>query len=96
MNKEELVRAVSSRIDFDLRQDRVTKLINITFKEITRALNKGDKVALIGFGTFSVAKRPARNGRNPKTGVSIQIPAKGAPKFTAGKELRKAVKDIHD
>lgn len=90
MNKEELVRAVSSQVD--LSQDKVTKTINVILKEITQALSKGDKVIFVGFGNFSVAKRSARNGRNPRTGVSIQIPARDTPKFTPGKELREAVR----
>lgn len=90
MNKEELVRAVSRQVD--LNQDKVVKTINVILQEITQALSKGDKVAFIGFGTFSVAKRAAKNGRNPKTGVSIQIPERNAAKFTAGKQLREAIK----
>jgi DNA-binding protein HU-beta len=58
---------------------------------ITSALKKGDRVALIGFGTFSVSQRKARNGRNPQTGATIKIAARRVPKFTAGFELKKAV-----
>lgn len=90
MNKEELVRAVSSQVD--LTQDQVVKTINSILQEITQALSKGDKVAFIGFGTFSAAKRAAKNGRNPKTGVPVQIPERNAAKFTAGKQLREAIK----
>nr|MCR5585478.1 HU family DNA-binding protein [Lachnospiraceae bacterium] len=57
----------------------------------TGALKKGDKIALVGFGTFEVVKRPARTGRNPQTKKAIQIPASKAPKFRAGKGLKDAV-----
>jgi nucleoid DNA-binding protein len=59
---------------------------------VKKALKKGERVTLVGFGTFSVAKRSARTGRNPQTGKEIKIAAKKVPKFTAGKELKKAVK----
>ena len=59
---------------------------------VKKALKKGNKVTLIGFGTFSVAKRSARKGRNPQTGEALKIAAKKVPKFTAGKALKVAVK----
>ena len=59
---------------------------------VTKALKKGDKVTLIGFGTFAVKKRSARKGRNPQTGEAIKIPATKVPKFTPGKKLRESVK----
>jgi DNA-binding protein HU-beta len=59
---------------------------------ITGALKKGDRVALVGFGSFSVSKRSARTGRNPQTGKEIKIPAKKVVKFKAGAELAKVVK----
>jgi nucleoid DNA-binding protein len=59
---------------------------------IKKSLKKGDKVTLIGFGTFSVTQRKARKGRNPQTGAEIKIPARKAPKFSAGSALKKAVK----
>jgi DNA-binding protein HU-beta len=58
---------------------------------VTAALKKGDKVSLVGFGTFSVSKRAARKGRNPQTGKEINIRASKSPKFKAGKALKKAV-----
>jgi DNA-binding protein HU-beta len=66
--------------------------INSILKAITKALKKGDKVTLIGFGTFSVTKRSARKGRNPQTGKEIKIAARKVPKFTPGKGLKTAVK----
>ncbi|MBW8005183.1 MAG: HU family DNA-binding protein [candidate division NC10 bacterium] len=61
-------------------------------KSIRDSLKKGKKVTLVGFGTFSVAKRAARNGRNPQTGRVIRIPAAKVPRFKAGKDLKSAVK----
>lgn len=66
--------------------------INSILRAITKALKKGDKVTLIGFGTFSVTKRAARKGRNPQTGKEIKIAARKVPKFTPGKALKVAVK----
>jgi DNA-binding protein HU-beta len=64
-----------------------------TFVEsVTTALKKGERVALVGFGTFSVAKRKARTARNPRTGETIQVPARKAAKFKAGRELKQAIK----
>ena len=59
---------------------------------VKKALKKGDKVVLIGFGTFSVSQRKARKGRNPQTGKEIKIPARKAPKFSAGKALKDGVR----
>lgn len=61
-------------------------------KSIRDSLKKGKRVTLVGFGTFSVAQRAARNGRNPQTGKVIRIPAAKVPRFKAGKDLRKAVR----
>jgi DNA-binding protein HU-beta len=66
--------------------------INSILQAITKALKKGDKVTLIGFGTFSVSKRAARKGRNPQTGKEIKIAARKVAKFTPGKVLKTAVK----
>ena len=59
---------------------------------VVKSVKKGSKVALVGFGTFSIAKRKARTGRNPQTGQKIQIPARKVPKFSAGKTFKNAVK----
>jgi DNA-binding protein HU-beta len=66
--------------------------VNSILGAITKALKKGDKVTLVGFGTFSVTKRAARKGRNPQTGKEIKIAARKVPKFTPGKGLETAVK----
>ena len=67
-------------------------MVNAVVVVVTKALKKGESVQITGFGTFGVAKRAARKGRNPATGKEIKIPAKTAPKFKAGALLRKAVK----
>jgi DNA-binding protein HU-beta len=68
------------------------KAVNAFTNTVTKALKKGDKLALTGFGTFSVAKRKARKGRNPQTGKEIKIPAMRVAKFKAGNSLKSAVK----
>jgi len=89
MNKTQLARAVSGKASLSL--GKTAKIIDMIIQEITKALKKGDKVAFIGFGTFSVSKRAARTGRNPRNGAVLKIPARKAPKFTAGKGLKTAV-----
>lgn len=68
------------------------KALDETLDAVRIALKKSQKVTLVGFGTFSVSKRKARKGRNPRTGAEIKIPACKVPKFTAGKTLKDAVK----
>jgi len=90
MNKAELIAAVADKTEFPKKQ--VEKTVTATLDVITAALKKGDKVQLIGFGTFEVRKRKARTGRNPrKPGEVIKIPASKAPVFKAGKALKDAV-----
>ncbi len=67
-------------------------VVECVLSSITKALGKGDSVSLIGFGTFKVAERKARKGRNPQTGEEIDIAASKVPKFAAGKALKEAVK----
>jgi DNA-binding protein HU-beta len=67
------------------------KALDGAIEAITKAVKKGDKVALVGFGTFSLSKRKARTGRNPQTGATIKIAAKKLPKFSAGKAFKDAV-----
>ncbi len=67
-------------------------MVDAILDNISKALSKGDKVVLTGFGAFSISKRAARAGVNPKTGAKIQIPAMKVPKFKAGKALKEAVK----
>ena len=89
MNKNDLVTAVSAATGTS--KTDATKAVGDVFGAITDALSKGDNVQLIGFGNFSVANRSARQGRNPRTGATIQIAASRQPKFKAGKALKNAV-----
>ena len=89
MKKVELVEAVATATG--LTKADTAKAIDATFEAITKALTKGDKVPLVGFGTFEVAERAAREGRNPKTGETMPIAASRSPKFKAGKALKDMV-----
>ena len=85
MNKVELIAAVAEKAQ--LSKKDAEKAVAAVVASIEGALAKGDKVQLIGFGTFEVRERAARTGRNPRTGQSIKIPARNQPKFRAGKVL---------
>ncbi|KKJ77497.1 MULTISPECIES: HU family DNA-binding protein [Kiloniella] len=89
MNKNDLVAAVADKTG--LSKADAGKAIDGVFEAVTDALTGGDEVRLVGFGTFSVAARAASQGRNPRTGEVIQIPASKQPKFKAGKGLKDAV-----
>jgi len=89
MNKSELIATVATSAD--TTKATAEKVVNATFDAIKTALTKGDAVRLVGFGTFDVSERAARQGRNPQTGAVIQIKASKQPKFKAGKELKDAV-----
>ena len=89
MNKSELVAAIATSAD--ITKADAERALNGIMEAITDALSKGDKVALIGFGTFSVSKRAARDGRNPQTGKTMKIKAKTVAKFKAGAKLAAAV-----
>jgi DNA-binding protein HU-beta len=89
MNKSELIEAVANKTD--MTKTATQQTLEAMVEVITKALKKGDKVQLVGFGTFSVAKRAATTGRNPRTGEAIKIPASKQPKFKAGKELKDTV-----
>lgn len=90
MNKTELVDAVAASAD--LSKAAAAKAVDAVVDSVTSALQKGDKVTLIGFGTFEVRERAARTGRNPRTGEEIKISAAKIPAFKAGKKLKDAVK----
>ena len=90
MNKTELIKNVAQSADISQRTLLLT--VQSVFDTIANALQSGDKVQLIGFGTFEVRERSARTGRNPQTGEEIQIAAGKVPAFKAGKELKEAVK----
>ncbi len=89
MNKNDLVASVASKSG--LSKADATSAVDAVFESVTGALKGGDEVRLVGFGTFSVASRAASEGRNPRTGEKIQIPASKQPKFKAGKGLKDAV-----
>ena len=71
----------------------VEKIVTTIFDEISTALSRGDRVELRGFGAFSIKKRDARIGRNPRTGATVQVPAKRVPYFKTGKQLRKMLNE---
>jgi len=89
MNKADLIDRIAAGSGISKAQ--AATAIDTAVESVTSALKKGDRVALIGFGTFSVSQRKARNGRNPQTGATIKIAARKVAKFTPGAELRKAV-----
>jgi DNA-binding protein HU-beta len=89
MNKNDLVAAVAETSG--LNKADAAKAVDTALDTITAALKGGDEVRLVGFGTFSVSARAASEGRNPRTGETIKIPASKRPKFSAGKALKDAV-----
>lgn len=90
MNKAELIDAMADGANLSKADSK--RALESFLDATGKALKKGDKVALVGFGTFSVTKRAARKGRNPQTGKEINIPAKNVVKFKAGSELSDKVK----
>ena len=90
MNKEELVKEVSQQAK--VSQKATADVIAATLDTIEKTLAKGDRVTLVGFGTFEPRKRAARTGRNPQTGAALKIAANTVPAFTAGKKFKEAVK----
>jgi DNA-binding protein HU-beta len=89
MNKTDLVKEVAKVVS---TKKEAQAAVDCVFSTITKALKKKDTVTLIGFGTFKVAHRKARKGRNPQTGAEIRISAKKVPKFVPGKALKDAIK----
>jgi len=92
MIRSELIQKIADE-NPHLTQRHVERIVNTVFEEIIEALAKGDRVELRGFGAFSVKHRPARTGRNPRTGESMTIPAHKAVKISASSTLKKAVAD---
>ncbi|MBE9574282.1 MAG: HU family DNA-binding protein [Proteobacteria bacterium] len=90
MNKGELIEAVAK--DAGISKALAGKVLDSTIDAVTRSLGRGDRVALVGFGTFSVSTRKARTGRNPRTGKEIMIPATKVARFKAGNKLAQSVK----
>ncbi len=89
MNKSELVASIAKKSG--LSQAQSADALNAFISTVGEALEAGDSIALVGFGTFSVKERAARTGRNPQTGAEMQIPASKVPSFKAGKGLKDAV-----
>lgn len=89
MNKTELVAAIAEKSELSKKDSE--KALKAFIDTVTDELKKGEKIQLVGFGTFEVAERPAREGRNPRTGETMPIAASKAPKFKAGKALKDMV-----
>jgi len=89
MNKQDLILQVANKLQ--ITQKKADDVLSTTLESIMKSLSKGDKVTLVGFGTFQARKRKERKGRNPKTGQEIQIPASVVPKFSAGKQFKSSV-----
>ena len=90
MNKQDLVNQIAKKTN--LSKSKALEVLNCTFDSIKGSLKKSQRVQLIGFGTFLVRNRKARQGRNPKTGETIQISARKVPAFSAGADLKNTVK----
>lgn len=90
MNKAELIEVIASEIK--LTKAQTERMLDVTLEVIKKTVKKGDEVKLVGFGTFTKAKRKARMGRNPQTGKSIKIPAASYPKFRPGAEFKDIVR----
>ncbi len=91
MNKNELVAAIAAKAELSKKDSE--KALKAFEEAVTEELKKGGKVQLVGFGTFDVAERAAREGRNPLTGATMQIPASRAPRFKVGKALKDSVNE---
>ena len=89
MNKSDLIEAMAS--DAGISKASAGKALDSMMANVKGALKKGDKLSLVGFGSFSVARRAARDGRNPQTGATIKIPARNVVKFKPGSELKNSV-----
>ncbi|MBD5095878.1 MAG: HU family DNA-binding protein [Clostridium sp.] len=89
MNKSELVASMAEKTG--LKKVDVEKVLKAFTETVADELKKGEKIQLVGFGTFEVAERPAREGRNPRTGETMKIAASKAPKFKAGKALKDSI-----
>jgi len=89
MNKGELIVQIAGKLGITKKD--VANVVDAFIETVTDTLSKGERIILVGFGTFQVRERKARKGRNPQTGKVIQIPAKKVPKFVPGKSLREKV-----
>jgi DNA-binding protein HU-beta len=89
VNKTELIEHIANQAD--ISKAAATRALDAVVGGVTKSLKKGESVSLVGFGTFSVSKRAARSGRNPRTGATIKIKAAKVPKFRPGKALKDSV-----
>lgn len=89
MNKAELVAAIAEKTELSKKDSE--KALKAFIDVVTEELTKGEKIQLVGFGTFEVSERPEREGRNPQTGEPMKIAASKAPKFKAGKALKDVI-----
>ena len=89
MNKDDLINKIASNLA--MKKTEARGAFDSVISNIVDSLKSGKEVRLVGFGTFLVSKREARTGRNPRTGETIQIPAKKVPKFRAGKDLKNSI-----
>ncbi|OGI19035.1 MAG: DNA-binding protein [Candidatus Melainabacteria bacterium RIFCSPHIGHO2_02_FULL_34_12] len=89
MNKQDLILQLANKEE--LTQKKADEILSTTLEAIMKSVSKGEKVTLVGFGTFEARKRKERKGRNPKTGEEIQISASTVPKFSAGKQFKSSV-----
>lgn len=89
MNKTELVAAIANKANISKKDAEAS--VKAFTEVVAEELKKGEKIQLVGFGTFEVSERAARTGRNPQTGVEMTIPASKAPKFKAGKALKDSI-----
>lgn len=92
MTKSELIQRLAQE-NPHLHNHDLERVVNIVFEEITLALTRGERVELRGFGAFSVRERQARQGRNPRTGDKVKVPAKRTPFFKMGKDLKERLND---
>jgi DNA-binding protein HU-beta len=90
MNKAELTSRVAR--DGKLTKVQAARIIDSMLEHITKALRRGERASLVGFGTFTIARRKARTGRNPQTGAPINIPARRVVRFAAGKALKSEIR----
>jgi DNA-binding protein HU-beta len=92
MSRNELVKTIAAKSG--LTEAKADSFLNAFIETVTEELQNGGSVSLVGFGSFKVVNRPARDARNPRTGEKIRIPARKAPVFRAGKDLKEAVKQV--
>lgn len=95
MIKSELIERLASE-NTHLTHAEVERVVNVVLGGMTEAMSSGGRVELRGFGAFSVRERPARSGRNPRTGETVEVPAKSVPFFKSGKELRERLNAAGD